>query len=220
MKTLIRTNNIVYAVGIILLGLGVALSIRASIGTSPFDALLVGLSKTVGLTVGSWEVLISLFLIVLNAAIVRRRPEFLGLLTAFVTGAAIDSWLFILGHSISSSFWIIRVLVFGLGMTLTGAGTALYLLSGYAASPVDRLTLIIKALTTTNLFVARTIIYVLFLILAFVFNGPIWIGTILTVCLGGLILNAFSKFFHTVLKKPQAAAESELPASPEERAIS
>ncbi len=43
-----------YVLGIILLSLGVSLTIHSDIGTSPFDALLVGLSINIGLTVGSW----------------------------------------------------------------------------------------------------------------------------------------------------------------------
>lgn len=44
-----------YGIGILILSLGISLTIQSGLGTSPFDALLVGLSKKIGLTVGSWE---------------------------------------------------------------------------------------------------------------------------------------------------------------------
>lgn len=43
-----------------------------------------------GLTVGSWEIIIALILICCNAFIKRQRPEVLGLLTASITGIGID----------------------------------------------------------------------------------------------------------------------------------
>ena len=41
-----------YVLGNLILTFGIALTIQSNLGTSPFDALLVGLSKQVGLTVG------------------------------------------------------------------------------------------------------------------------------------------------------------------------
>lgn len=64
---------IFYGLGILILSLGISLTIQSGLGTSPFDALLVGLSKEVGLTVGSWEVLISVILLICNAILTRKN---------------------------------------------------------------------------------------------------------------------------------------------------
>lgn len=84
-----------YVVGILLLTFGVSFTIQSGLGTSPFDALLVGLSTNVGLTVGSWEIIIALLLIVCNSLLTRQRPEVLGLVTSIITGIGIDMWLFL-----------------------------------------------------------------------------------------------------------------------------
>lgn len=83
-----------YILGILILTLGISFTIQSSLGTSPFDALLVGLSTNVGLTVGSWEIILALILICFNSILKRQRPEILGMLTAFITGIGIDMWLF------------------------------------------------------------------------------------------------------------------------------
>src|SRR5699024_10223468 len=44
-----------YFIGLITLTLGIALAVQSQLGTSPFDALLVGLYRTFGLSIGSWE---------------------------------------------------------------------------------------------------------------------------------------------------------------------
>lgn len=182
-----------FLIGIMTLALGISLTILSDLGTSPFDAVLVGLSIKVGLTVGSWEVLLAVLMIGCNSLLTRHRPELLGLITAVITGIGIDLWLFLLGNLVAPEIWIGKAICFAFGLVLIGAGTATYLLTNFAPIPIDRLTLIIKDLTRTDLFVSRTLIYLGFLIVAFLVDGPIGIGTVLTVCFGGMILNSFMK---------------------------
>lgn len=177
--------------GILILTLGISLTIQSKLGTSPFDALLVGLSKNVGLTVGSWEIILALLLIGSNSLLARKRPEILGLVTALITGIGIDMWLFLLHDVVSPDLWFSQAVCFTTGLVVVGLGTATYLHTNFAPIPVDRLTLIIKELTRKTVFFSRTLIYILFLMLAIIFNGPIGVGTLLTVCLGGYILHFF-----------------------------
>ncbi|GIN23322.1 YczE/YyaS/YitT family protein [Siminovitchia fordii] len=188
-----------YVLGILTFTLGISFTIQSDLGTSPFDALLVGLSVNVGLTVGSWEIIIALILIGCNSFLKRQRPEILGLLTAFITGVGIDMWLLLLHNWITPELWYSKVICFGIGMVVIGLGTATYLHTNFAPIPVDRLTLIILELTRTNIFFSRTFIYLAFLIMALILNGPIGVGTLLTVCLGGLILNYFMPYTEKVL---------------------
>ena len=184
-----KTRYLLYGLGIIILTLGVALTILSDLGTSPFDALLVGLSKTVGFTVGTWEMIIALILIFCNSILKRNRPEYLGLATALITGLSIDLWLFLLEHVIQPDIFISKLICFGIGLMITGMGSAIYLFTNFAPIPVDQTMLIIREILKVNYIISKTIIYVLFLLLAFIFKGPIGIGTVLTVCLGGPILN-------------------------------
>ncbi|OED33171.1 hypothetical protein BHE17_12200 [Planococcus maritimus] len=179
-----------YVFGLLLLSLGIALTILSDLGTSPFDALLVGLSFNVGLTVGSWEIIIAAIMIVGNAMLGRQRPELLGIMTAIIVGIGIDLWLHILSAIVAPENITSQTLYFTAGLLAVGVGSAIYLHTNFAPIPVDRLTLLVKELAKTNLFVSRTAIYLMFLVLAIVFSGPIGIGTVLTVCFGGLILNA------------------------------
>lgn len=183
-----------YLVGILILTLGVSFTIQSNLGTSPFDSLLVGLSRNVGLTVGSWEILLSLIVLIINSLLRRQKPEVLGLLTALITGIGIDMWLYLLHNLITPHLWFSKLICIILGLFVTGLGTAFYLQTHFALTPIDRFTFIIQELMRTNLFISKTLIYLLFLILAIIFNGPIGIGTLLTICLGGLLLNFFMPF--------------------------
>ncbi|WP_286058997.1 YczE/YyaS/YitT family protein [Bacillus mojavensis] len=192
---------IVYVLGIFILTLGISFTIQSDLGTSPFDAVVVGLSNNVGLTVGSWEIIIAFILICCNSFLKRQRPEVLGMLTAFITGIGIDMWLFLLHNWLTPDLWYSKVICFGIGLVVIGLGTATYLHTNFAPIPVDRLTFIIKELTRTNIFFSRTFIYLLFLIAAIILNGPVGVGTLLTVCLGGIILNSFMPFTEQILDR-------------------
>ncbi|MGG4110202.1 YitT family protein [Bacillus subtilis] len=182
---------IFYGLGILILSLGISLTIQSGLGTSPFDALLVGLSKEVGLTVGSWEVLISVLLLFCNAILTRKKPILLGLITAFITGIGIDLWLFVVKNTIYLNALLSKLICFGIGLVLIGLGTAIYLQTKFASTPIDHLTLIIRDLSKRTILFSRTLVYALFLVLASIFKGPIGIGTLLTVCLGGMLLHVF-----------------------------
>ncbi|TKH12145.1 YitT family protein [Bacillus wiedmannii] len=192
-------KSVFYVLGILILTIGISFTIQSDLGTSPFDALLVGLSLNMGLTVGSWEIIIAVLLVCCNSILKRERPEIQGLLTAFITGLGIDMWLFLLRNLITPEIWYSKMIYFGIGLVITGLGTAIYLQTNFAPIPIDRLTLIIQELTRTNIFISRTFIYLIFLIMAMILHGPIGIGTILTVCLGGLLLNSFMPLTKKVL---------------------
>ncbi|AOC92550.1 YczE/YyaS/YitT family protein [Bacillus amyloliquefaciens] len=180
-----------YVLGIIILTFGISVTIQSDLGTSPFDALIVGLSVNAGLTVGSWEVIIAFLLICCNSMLKRQRPEFSGMITAFITGIGIDLWLFFLRRIITPEPWYGKAGCFAIGLVVIGIGTATYLHTNFAPIPVDRLTLIIRELTGRSIFFSRTVIYFVFFILALILKGPVGVGTLFTVCLGGIILHFF-----------------------------
>nr|WP_208404662.1 YitT family protein [Bacillus velezensis] len=174
-----------------ILTFGISVTIQSDLGTSPFDALIVGLSVHAGLTVGSWEIIIAFLLICCNSMLKRQRPEFTGMITAFITGIGIDMWLFFLHRIITPEPWYGKAGCFAIGLVVIGIGTATYLHTNFAPIPVDRLTLIVRELTGRSIFFSRTVIYFIFFILAVMLKGPVGIGTLLTVCLGGVILHFF-----------------------------
>ncbi|EON72627.1 permease [Lysinibacillus sphaericus OT4b.31] len=189
--------------GLGILTLGVCFTMQSNLGTSPFDALLVGLTKNIGLTVGSWEIITSFIIIFCNNLLARKRPEFLGLLTAFVTGVCIDTWLFLLGDVLHPTHFVSKVMCQAIGLVIIGLGSAIYLQAKFAPNPIDFSMLVIRDLTGKSIMFSKTLIYILFLALAFVFGGPIGVGTVLTVFLGGPILNYFMPLIENMLVNAQ-----------------
>jgi uncharacterized membrane protein YczE len=189
-----RRGFFFYLIGIILLTFGIALSILSNLGTSPYDSLLVGLYRTIGLTVGSWEIIIALVMMGLNSVLLRRRPEFLALGTAIVTGAGIDAWYFSLRDWLQADTVLFQLVLLAVGMMLIGVGTAIYLQGNIAPIPLDRLMLILRDKYGLSLSTSRLLISFLVLTFAYFLHGPIGVGTLFTALFNGWILSRFMPY--------------------------
>src|SRR5699024_6190785 len=157
---LIRAGVHFYLTGLVILTLGIALTIQSTMGASPFDALLVGLHRTFGLTVGSFEIIVGLTMVLGNALAERKRPEFFALITSLVTGIGIDSCLFVLGDIVNPVMWYGEWAALLLGTILMALGVAFYLQSKIAPNPLDRSMLVISSLTGWNVSYSRAAISV------------------------------------------------------------
>ncbi len=174
-----------------ILTLGIALTIQSRLGTSPFDALLVGLHRTVGLTIGSWEIVVGLTMVLCNALLEKKRPEYFALLTSLFTGIGIDCWVFLFRDWIEPDSWVGQWICLLLGLIFTGIGVATYLQSKFAPNPMDRSMLIISKLTGWTVTYSRALISIILVLIALLFNGPIGIGTLLNALFSGVIISFF-----------------------------
>lgn len=195
---LIRAGFQFYIIGIIILTLGISLTIQSTLGTSPFDALLVGLHRTFGLTVGSWEVVVGLTMVLGNALAVRKRPEYYAIVTSLVTGIGIDSWLFLLGDLVVPATWIGQSICLGLGIIFTGVGVASYLQSNFAPNPMDRSMLVVSELTGWNVSYSRALISIFLVAVAYLFDGAIGIGTLINALISGVLISFFLPYVEAI----------------------
>lgn len=180
-----------YFLGIIILTLGIAFSIQSFLGTSPFDALLVGLYRTFGLSIGSWEIVVGLTMIMGNALIERKRPEYFAILTSLITGIGIDTWMLFLSDWMVPQTWFSQYIFLIVGIVLTALGVATYLQSEIAPNPLDRSMLIISKITGWSVSYARALINVILVMIAFLFDGAIGIGTLINAIIAGIFINLF-----------------------------
>ncbi|SES62641.1 hypothetical protein SAMN05216389_101125 [Oceanobacillus limi] len=196
-----RKTFFLYSFGIMIFTLGIVLTLQSRLGVSPFDALLVGLHRTIGLTIGSWEVILGALMLLLNAILLRSRPELLGLLTALMIGICIDFWVLILDGRLIPESLVSQVACFFLGMVVNGFGIAIYLQAKFAPVPFDGTMLAITKLTGLSVIFSRALLFGVLVILAFFFNGPIGIGTLLITFLSGVTINMFMPFIKKFTEK-------------------
>ncbi|MFD1738002.1 YitT family protein [Bacillus salitolerans] len=168
-----------YLVGLTILSLGVSFTIKSDLGAGPWDALNVGLSTTFGLTVGSWVIIVGLALIVINAILLKERPDIFAIFTIVIVGGYIDFWLIYVLAKWDPASFVMKLVVLMVGLLFLSLGIAIYLQAKYPLIPIDRFMLAIQARIKVNLMVAKTIGEVTALLLALLFKGPIGIGTII-----------------------------------------
>lgn len=188
---LLRAGIHFYLIGLIILTLGVAVTILSLLGTSPYDSVLVGSYRTFGLTIGSWEIVVGVVLLLFNAVASRQRPEYFALITSVITGIGIDSWMFLLGDVVTPTTFMGEFGSFTIGFVLMCLGTAGYLQSSIAPIPLDRAMLVVANLTNWNVTYSRALISIVLVTIAFFLSGPIGLGTLLDALFSGLLINLF-----------------------------
>jgi len=193
----------VYVVGLMVLSFGITLTIKADIGVGAWDALHVGLSRLTGISIGKWVMITGLIIIFLNAYLLRQRPNFLSFITIFFIGLMIDGWMLVTGNLHLSDF-IWKLGVFGTGLLLIALGLSIYLQSTWAPNPIDQLMFSISHRTGFNLTISKTIGEVSALLLAWLVNGPIGLGTFLITFLIGPLIQFFYGLIEPIYKRLDA----------------
>lgn len=178
-----------YIFGLIILSFGITLTIKSQIGTGAWDALNVGLARII-FTVGTWVILVGIILIIINAILLKKRPDFYALITIVIVGLNIDFWLFIL-NPLDPKTWLMKFIIFSVGLVLLAFGITVYLQAKFAPVPIDNLMIAIHTRFGVSISVAKTIGELIALTFAFIFKGPIGIGTILVTLLIGPIIHFF-----------------------------
>ncbi|WLR51237.1 membrane protein [Bacillus tianshenii] len=181
----------VYLIGLIILSFSISLTIKAGLGAGAWDALNVGLSKTIGLTVGVWVFIIGFFLILLNAWLMRMKPMFFAVFTIVLLGSFIDFWLLQVFHDWKPEEFVVRIGVFLFAILFLGFGVAVYLQADFPINPIDNLMVAISERFGVTFMTAKTIGEISALILAFIFGGPVGIGTVVITFLIGPIIHLF-----------------------------
>lgn len=177
-----------YIIGLSFLALGISVMILADLGAGAWDAMYVGLSEHTGLSVGTWILLIGIFLILLNSLILKKMPEFLSVITILIIGSLIDFWLIVVFASFTPEDFTLRVLMFIGAILIIALGISSYLQSNFARNPMDTLMMAIQYRTGKSLAFSKTVMEVTVLIIALLLGGPIGVGTfIVTFSIGPLI---------------------------------
>jgi uncharacterized membrane protein YczE len=160
--------------GLVGFGVTAAMLVLAGLGLDPWDVLHQGLSRTFGLGIGTWAIIVS-FLALLAWWPLPHRPGIGTLLNAVVVGLVIDLVLS-LAHP-PHALWARILLLIG-GVVGNGLATGLYIGAGLGAGPRDGLSVGIAA-RGHSLRAVRTSVEAIVLATGFLLGGDVGIGTVL-----------------------------------------
>lgn len=159
--------------GLVLYGFSDALLVEAALGLSPWDVLHQGLSRSLGLSIGTWVVLVGGVVLLLWIPL-RQRPGVGTLSNVLVIGVVLDLSLAVLptpeGLGVRSG-WLVA------GVLLNAVATAAYIGARLGPGPRDGLMTGIAA-RGHSVRVVRTLIEVTVLGTGFLLGGTVGIGTL------------------------------------------
>ncbi|HEX6310609.1 MAG TPA: hypothetical protein VF152_03200 [Acidimicrobiia bacterium] len=124
-----------FALGILLLGPGIALTVDAGLGVSPFDVLHEGLARRTGLSFGTIVILVGALILLLWIPL-RQRFGIGTVLNTLLVGLLIDLALRLLPEP-ELLAWRVPMPVSGI--LLSGLGMGLYIGAGLGPGPRDGL---------------------------------------------------------------------------------
>lgn len=162
------------AAGLVLYGTTAAMMVLAGLGLDPWDVLHQGLSRTLGLGIGTWAILASV-LVLLGWLPLRQRPGVGTVANVLVVGAVIDLVLALFEPPQALSA---RIALLVGGVAGNGVATGLYIGAGLGPGARDGLTTGIAA-RGHSIRVIRTAIEATVLAAGFVLGGTVGVGTVL-----------------------------------------
>ncbi|MED4401901.1 YitT family protein [Metabacillus fastidiosus] len=190
-----------YLVGIFIMGLGVALTIKADLGVGAWDALNVGLENTFGLTIGKWVIIVGVVLLFVNAIIVKGKPKFLAAITFVLIGFSIDFWMLQVFDELIPDSLATKFVILSFGIFMLAMGVAMYLQAEFPVNPIDNLMLSLHERFHFSLMKSRLIGELSALLIAFLLHGPIGIGTIIIALTVGPLIQLCNASFETLFTK-------------------
>ncbi|TCT16026.1 hypothetical protein EDC18_10240 [Natranaerovirga pectinivora] len=188
-----------YFVGLWIATLGVASVITSDMGAGPWDTVFVGLSNNIGLTPGNWVIIVGALLMIINAYLSKKQPDFPAFLTIFTTGVFVDINLKLL-EFIELNNMTQRILLFIIGFILLIIGGGTYLQAKLAPNPIDNLMLVMHKKFGFSLAISRLLGESFAVLMGLLLSGPVSYGTVVVALFIGpaiqISYNVMSKIYN------------------------
>ncbi len=189
-----------FFIGIAVMAFGIVLMIRADLGTAPWDVLHIGLQLKLGLTVGSWSIIVGFFILAVSSILMKSWPKLGAFLNMLFVGIFIDLFLF-LPFIVTPSFLVSKIMMLIIGVFICGIGMGLYISSDHGAGPRDSLMLALTELMDTKIQHVRLAMEIAVLIVGWSLGGPVFIGTLIVTVLIGPTVGYTLPFFRKRIKR-------------------
>jgi hypothetical protein len=199
---------IFYCLGLFVMALGVAFSVKSNIGVSPVNSLPYVLSAMTPIAMGNWVTIVFCCYIGIQALILRKEFELyrlLQILCSFLFG-----WFVNISNALANAFlpdpanYLIRLVYLVISMALVGLGIFLYLGPHLLSLPGEGVMQVISEKSGVALHIVKiifdTTVSLLALILSLIyfhtFNG-VREGTVFAAIGVGKFLGLYAKYFRT-----------------------
>ena len=182
---------VVLIFGLFIYGLGVAMTVHASLGIAPWDVFAQGIAIQAGLSFGVSTVVVSA-LVLLAWIPLKVKPGIGTIANAVLIGLFADFWLLVLPDT--SIYWQ-RLTIFLLGVVIVAIATGLYISSALGSGPRDGLMQGTANALDKPFWMVRTAYEGTVLTLGALMGGQVREGTLIFALSIGYLVQLSMKFF-------------------------
>jgi uncharacterized membrane protein YczE len=182
---------VVLIFGLFVYGLGVAMTVHASLGIAPWDVFAQGISIQTGLSFGVSTVVVSA-LVLLAWIPLKVKPGIGTIANAVLIGLFADFWLLILPDT--AIYWQ-RLFIFLIGVVIVAIATGLYISSALGSGPRDGLMQGTANALDKPFWMVRTAYEGTVLTLGALMGGQVREGTLIFALSIGYLVQLSMKFF-------------------------
>jgi uncharacterized membrane protein YczE/uncharacterized membrane protein YbhN (UPF0104 family) len=210
-----RRRLVMYLAGCLCFSFGVKVFIDADLGVDPFHAMTIGLVQAVDvayLQIGFMDGAVTAALLLLWMAWNHRLPPISTFVTMAIIGFLIDLWN-LRGPDLGGLTGSPGVALLA-GLVLLAYGSSLIIMSGIGIRVVDLVALTLVRHLGTRFYLSKLTLEAGFLLVGFLFAGPIGLATVAFVCVVGPFMEPliwanqrFLKLPDYGLRRAMAAAE-------------
>lgn len=166
--------------GVIIIALGAAILNIGQVGADTFTAANLAIGKFLGLSLGTYQLTLNIFFLVITFFFGRKYIGLGTLVTMTSIGFLVEFFSNLLYSLIIFDLTLFLKTIFLLfGTSLFTFGIAFYISANIGVAPYDSITLILTDYTKIKYKYMRVLQDVSFMILAIIFKGPIGIGTLI-----------------------------------------
>jgi uncharacterized membrane protein YczE len=189
--------------GLVLYGISASLLVLAGLGLDPWDVFHQGLSRTFGLAIGTWAIIVGVAVLLLWIPL-RQRPGIGTVSNVILVGLTMDV---VLGHVHAPHAMAARIACLVCGVFLNGVATGAYIGAGLGPGPRDGLMTGLAA-RGHSIRVVRTGLEVTVLVIGWLLGGTVGVGTLVYALSIGPLAHVFIPLFARGRPTPEGALEA------------
>lgn len=188
-----------FFVGLMVMGLGVALTVKGQrFGVGSWDVLHIGLFKNIGLSIGLWSIIVGIIIITIASIGLREFPKAGTFMNMICVGLFIDFFNWIIPNP---TIFSTQLSAFILGVVLLAIGCGIYIAADLGAGPRDTLMLLAVKKLNCSITVARTVMEIGVAVAGYILGGPIGVGTVIMAFALGPVIQISLKYSQKALEK-------------------
>jgi uncharacterized membrane protein YczE len=189
--------------GLVLYGVSSSLLVLAGLGLDPWDVFHQGLSRTFGLAIGTWAIIVGVVVLLLWIPL-RQRPGIGTLSNVVLVGLTMNV---VLGHFDPPHAMAARIACLVFGVFLNGVATGAYIGAGLGPGPRDGLMTGLAA-RGHSIRVVRTGLELTVLVTGWLLGGTVGVGTVVYALSIGPLVHVFIPLFARGRPTPDGALEA------------